>query len=183
MFISKVFSLFFVCILAVCGNSVSQTENIKPEPQTSNTELSLSMKRSHCYGTCPVYELNIQSDGKVLFNGIDYTETKGEVTGSLSNEKMKQLVSEIEKANFYSYEDSYTNDLGSCSLIATDNPTVTLSVKLNGKEKNITHYLGCRSEINSSGGSADSIFPLQLYNLENKIDEIVETKRWIGKGK
>lgn len=183
MFISKVFSLFFVCMSAVCGNSVSQTENVNLEPQTSNTELSLSMKRSHCYGTCPVYELSIQPDGKVLFNGIDYTETKGEVAGSLTDKKMMQLVSEIEEAKFFSFKDSYAQDSGNCPLTATDNPTVTLSVKLNGKEKNITHYLGCRSEVNPSGGRAASIFPQQLYNLENKIDEIVETKRWIGKGK
>jgi hypothetical protein len=183
MFISKVFSLFFVCMLAVCGNSVSQIENVNQEPQTGKTELFLSMKRSHCYGTCPVYELNIQSDGKVLFNGIDYTETKGKVLSNLSGEKMKLLVSEIEEANFFSYEDSYDKDSSSCPLIATDNPTVTLSVKLNGKEKNITHYLGCRSEVNPSRGRSASIFPQQLYDLENKIDEIVETKRWIGKGK
>ncbi len=46
------------------------------------------------------------------------------------------------------------------------------------KEKTIIHNLGC-IEI----GGNWKVFPQQLYNLENKIDEIVETKRWIGERK
>jgi len=78
--------------------------------------------------------------------------------------------------------------------------TVTLSIRLNEKSKTITHYLGCISneEIvkkESSGYNSSNIpvselrdftkqiFPQELYNLENKIDEIVETKRWIEERK
>lgn len=173
MFISKVFSFFFVCVLAVCSDSTSQTENANQNQTINKPELSVSMNRSHCYGNCPVYDVNIQPDGKILFNGIDFTETKGKVEGSLSEEKIKQLVSEIEDANFFSYKDLYTEDSGNCSVIATDDLTVTLSIHLNGKEKTITHYLGCHGTDNLG----------KLIKLENKIDEIVETKRWIGNGK
>lgn len=183
MFISKVFFLFFVCMLAVCGNSGLQTENTIETQQTDKTELSLTMKRTGCYGTCPIYTLNIQPNGKVSFDGEGFTKVMGKAESSLDEEKIKQIIAEIDKADFYSLKDFYTEDSGNCPLSATDNPTVTLFVKLKGKEKTITHYLGCRSEINPSKGRGLSIFPQQLYNLENKIDEIVETKRWIGERK
>ncbi len=65
-----------------------------------------------------------------------------------------------------------------------------LSIKLNGKEKTINHDWGCWEDSpteNDSTGDikivkdwSPKVFPQQLYNLENRIDEIVETKRWVG---
>lgn len=191
MFISKVFSVFFICILVACGNSALRTENTNQ--QKEKIELSLSMKRSGCYGQCPIYDLTVQSDGKVIFEGKGYTEMTGKVESNLSEEKMNQLIAEINRINFYSLENSYSIDSGNCPNDSTDMPNVKLYIKLNEKEKTIDHYLGCwedkpkemqsnsSNEVKVSNGDLTKrIFPQKLYNLENKIDEIVETKRWIG---
>ncbi len=178
MFTSKVFSFFFVCLLAVCGDSKAQLENVPQTPQTDKIELSLTMKRTACLGHCPVYELNIKPDGKVIFEGIQDTKVKGKTESNLSKEKTNQLISEIENAGFFLLKDFYDKGSGNCPTIATDNPTVTLSIKFNEKGKVITHYLGCIEEPLKM-----EIFPQKLYNLENKIDQIVETKRWIREGK
>ncbi len=178
MFISKVFSFFFVCMLAVCGNSVSQIENTSQTQQTKGAEIALRMKRTDCWKFCPVYELSIQSNGKVLFVGIQNTEIKGKAESSLSKDKMLQIIAEIERANFFALENSYTNVSDNCPGYGTDQPTVTLYIEMKEKEKTIIHNLGCK-EI----GENWSVYPQQLYNLENKIDEIVETKRWIGERK
>jgi hypothetical protein len=192
MFIAKVFSFFFVCLLAVCGNSVSQTENTNQNQQKEKTELSLKMERSGCYGRCPIYDLTIESDGKVTFEGKSWTKIIGKAEDRLSEEKFKKLTDEIEKANFFSFDNAYNSESQNCPNTVTDHPSVKLYVKLNGKEKNINHYLGClendgqKSSENTSENIREekiwspNVFPVQLYNLENKIDEIVETKRWIG---
>lgn len=145
------------------------------------------MERTPCFGNCPVYILTIQPDGKFFFENIKTIKKglpvtkKEKVEGKLSEEKINQLISEIGKADFFALKDSYTGDSGNCPTIATDNSTVTLSIKSNGKEKTITHYLGCLEEIKLD--EPWKTFPQQLYNLENKIDEIVETKRWLGEWK
>ncbi len=90
MFIVKVISLFFVCLLVACGNSVSQNGDMISQVINSNnqqtksdnqqkeiTELSLNMKKSGCFGECPTYDLTVQPDGKVIFNGKEYTKQKG----------------------------------------------------------------------------------------------------------
>ena len=105
MFISKVFLIFFVCMLAVCGNSVSQTENVNHSKE--KMELSLKMERSGCYGQCPIYDLTIQPDGNVLFEGKYWTTTIGKAEDKLNEEQLKQLVAEIEKANFFSFDYDY----------------------------------------------------------------------------
>ena len=178
MFISKNFSFFFVCMLAVCGNSISQTENISQNQQIEESKLALRMRKTDCWKFCPVYELTIQPNGKVLFEGIRNTETKGKAESFLSKDKIIEFIDEIEKADFFALKNSYTNVSDNCPGYRTDQPTVTVYIKMKGKEKTIIHNLGCK-EI----GGSEKVFPQQLYILENKIDEIVETKRWIGERK
>ena len=176
MFIAKVFSIFFVCLLAACGTSVPQTAN---STSTEKPDLSLTMERSQCLGNCPVYKLEVLQNGRVLFEGSsfsekDFSSTKstGKKETTLSDEKINQIIAEIDKTDFFSLKNDYTN-LGEAGNCATDNPTVILSIKLKGKEKQTKHNLGCI-------GTTDVA---KLTNLENKIDEIVETKRWIGERK
>lgn len=196
MFISKIFSFFFVCLLAACGNSVLQNENVTPTHPQEKTELSLKMERSGCYGQCPIYDLTVERNGKVTFEGKSYTEIKGKVEDKLTEDQLKRLIAEIEKANFFSLDNAYSYDSKNCPSTATDMPGVKLNIKLTDKEKTIDHYLGCwenkREETQSNNSNevkisnedlTKRIFPQQLYNLENKIDEIVETKRWIGERK
>ncbi len=147
-------------------------------------ELSLKMERSGCYGPCPIYDLIIQPDGKVTFDGKFYTEVKGKTEGKITQEQLKQLIDEIEKANFFSLDNAYNYKSKNCPELATDLPSVNLEIKLNGKEKTINHYYGCfeKETSNQNKDWAEKVFPQQLFKLENKIDEIVETKRWIGEG-
>lgn len=179
MFVSKVFSFFFVCLLAVCGCSVSQTEGTNQTQQKEKAELSLTMERSQCLGNCPVYKLEVLQNGKVSserfsFSDKDFSfrKSNGKIESTLNEEKINQLIAEIDKTDFFSLKNDYTNagESGNC---ATDNPTVILSIKLRGKEKQTKHDLGCT-------GTADLE---KLVKLENKIDEIVETKRRIGERK
>ena len=139
------------------------------------------MNRTGCWKFCSVYELTIQPDGKVLFEGIQDTATKGIVEDVLSQEKITELIIEIEKADFFSLKDSYTNVSDNCPSWEIDAPTAILYININGKEKKITHSLGCRERYEAN--KTQKIFPQQLYNLENKIDEIVGTERWIGERK
>ena len=185
-------------------NQNQQKENTNQNQQKENTELSLSMKRSFCFGECPIYDLTIQSNGKVIFEGKKYTKTIGKTESKLEKEKIKQLITEIEKANFFSLDNAYNYDSNNCPLYVSDSSSVLLSIKLNGKEKTINHDWGrwendrptqndstdikiekdwSPNDIKLEKDWSPKVFPQQLYNLENKIDEIVETKRWIGERK
>jgi hypothetical protein len=179
MFITKVFSFFFVCLLVACGKSASQPGESDWTSSTAEPNLFLRMERSRCMGGCPVYNLEIFQSGHVSFEEFGFskedlggTKSKGRIENNLSEQKINQLIEEIDKAEFFSLRDNYKDllDAGNC---ATDHPTVTLSIKLRGKEKKIEHNLGCF-------GNADLE---KLTKLENKIDEIVGTKRWIGERK
>ena len=171
-------------MLTVCGNPVSQIENSNQSVPKKDLQLSLKMGRSACNGRCPVYDLTVQPAGEIVFEGKKWTQTIGKANDKLNEEQLKNLVSEIEKADFFSLENVYDWDSGNCTELASDMPNVDITINLNGKEKTINHYHGCFEKDNSPAGKtrniAERIFPQQLYKLENRIDEIIGTKRWIG---
>lgn len=144
-----------------------QTEKSKP------IDFSLKMERTACLGNCPVYKLEVLQNGQLSFEQLafsekdaGFSEIKGKIEKTLSQEKVSQLIAEIDKANFFALS-AKDIEAGNC---ATDHSHIILSIKLRGKEKKINHDLGC-------SGTEDL---RKLESLEDKIDEIVETKRWIG---
>ncbi len=173
MFILKVFLLFFLCLLTACGNSVPQVSNVNQLKQISETDFALRMERTQCLGNCPVYKLEVLQNGYVSFEQFGFSEkdasatkSKGKIENTLSQEKITQLIAEVDKVDFF----SLSSEVGEAGNCATDHSTIILSIQLRGKEKKINHNLGC-------AGTNDL---KQLENLENKIDDIVETKGWIG---
>jgi hypothetical protein len=182
MYIAIICSIFFVCLLAACGNSISQSENKVLATQTNKVMLNLRMERNHCFGECPVYTLTIQPDGIFFFENVKIREkneliTKKRIEGKLSEEKINRIVGEIIEADFFNLKDSYADGFD-CPAFWKDSPDVNLSVSIDGKEKIVFHSLGCKEKVKID--EEGKIYPQRLYDLENKIDEIVETKRWIG---
>ncbi len=141
--------------------------------------LLITFERKGCFGSCPDYKLTINANGKVEFQGRQYTQIKGLAKGEIKKEQVKELLKEFENIKFFSLPNYFTYGKGSCETVVTDMPSAIVSIRINKKRKKVFHYLGCFQNTEPPF----KIFPEKLYNLENKIDEIVETKRWIGEQK
>lgn len=161
--------LFGMIFLVACGDAVLKSSTPTPNPFPTDgsipEDLIIRINRTPCFGTCPVYRMTVKADGNVKFFGRDHTEIKGETEGEISKEKIKELIEEFKKANFFALQDKYTTE--DC---ATDNPSVNTTLFINGQVKKIEHHAGCKA-------------PPELSVLENKIDEIVGTQKWIGEQK
>ena len=145
-------SLVIVLIAGCTGN----------QNNTSNLDgVVITLERTACFGTCPVYTLTINGDGTVIYEGKDFVKTGGRAETAISQDKVKQLISEFEKVDYFSLNDSYTE------RTITDAQTVITSITIDGKTKTIEHYYG------------DFSAPKQLTELEDKIDEIVDSGQWI----
>jgi len=168
----QTFFNFTILLLSFCFFGCESNTQTKPET------LKLTMKRDTFKSPFRYQLLNIEGNGKVVFvlesNEVSDNEQKFEI--QLSEEKMKSLVDEVTKSKFFSFDDDYSFNPKTCS---TDQPSVILTIEFDEKEKTINHYQGCR--VNSWFSKENALQP--LIDLENKIDEIVETKRWIGKRK
>ena len=128
----------------------------------------ITLERTTCFGTCPAYKLTIFDDGKVVFEGKEFVKQKGPAEGQITKTELAQLVREFEQIHYMRLEDEY--GIGDrCPDLWTDYPSAITSFTRDGTTKRINHYLGCRGL---------TILD-QLTALENKIDEVANTKRGI----
>ncbi|HKV42372.1 MAG TPA: DUF6438 domain-containing protein [Blastocatellia bacterium] len=138
----------------------------------------LLFERTFCFGKCPCYKLTVDGGGRVEFEGGQWVEAKGRQTSVLSNNQMAELTRALNQADFLSLRDKYMDTEDGCPTWWTDNPSVIITLVVNGKEKMIRHDYGCRYK--GSRGVDGNVFPEGLTRLESRIDEIIGTAKWIG---
>lgn len=163
--------ILFIVLASPVNLTVSHQSAQNPIPH----DTLIKLYRSECRGTCPSYELTVSADGTVVFEGRKHVKTKGVVKDRISEDKLKELISEFGKANYFSLRESYMEPSDGCQNMASDLPSAITLFQLNGRGKAISHYLGCWGK----GESHFDIYPRALFILENKIDEIVGTNKWI----
>lgn len=120
------------------------------------------MRRGACFGTCPVYEIHIYKSGFAVYNGINHTKMVGEHTAMLSKEDLKKLQDYAIEIGYDKFADKYDNTQ------ITDLPSVTTSLVLDGKRKQVYRRYG---------------YPSALKNFESKIDDLIIGAVWTAKAK
>ena len=171
----KIFAAFILFILVGCA-AIEPEDKSRPKfpegcpsPSAASRATScprlfdlITLERGACYGLCPVYSISINSTGKVTFIGKENTGTLGQKTRQMSPETFKTALSFLEDNEFWSFNDNYTQHN------VEDHATVLVSVG-SFPPKFVTHYLG------------DASAPKALHDIENKLDELLETDQWVKK--
>lgn len=148
--------------------------------QTIHSDLVITLERTQCFGWCPAYLVTISSDGVVKFTPQgdhvyrgDGDKPKSPMVGVITKMQLDELLTEFEKIKFYSLRKKYgSKEKFTSSQICpenwTDQPSATISIVNNRKKKTVYHYLGCQGSQTLKN----------LEALEDKIDEIVDVKKW-----
>ena len=151
-----------IAIAAMMLYIVLEQEKIKNklyEP-TDIQNVVITLKRSACFGICPTYNITIYGNGTVIYEGTANVNTTGIQISNITEDNLRLLISEFKKIDYFSL-----NETEIASHVVYDAPMFTTSLTINGKTKTIKHY--------------ETAVPKQLTNLENKIDEIVNSSQWI----
>lgn len=69
----------------------------------------ISIRKTQCFGDCPVYDFYINKNGKAFFNGKKYVAKEGKHEFQLSEKELQELTTKIEKSDFNSFKDVYDN--------------------------------------------------------------------------
>jgi hypothetical protein len=140
--------------------------------QTIPPDILITLERPGCFLGCPDYVVTISADGTVTFEGKANVKVKGKAQSNISREKVQLLVAAFEKAKFFSLRDRYAWKKDGCRQVWSDSDSAITSILINGKSKSVNHYLGCHRE-------GDIPYPSVLSELEEKIDEVANTKQWV----
>ena len=89
--------------------SCSASKEAKKSEQIKATD-SISLERTACYGTCPVYTLTIYADGKVAYKGENHIEQIGLYSGQLEKQATIALFAKISSYSWQLYPEKYPID-------------------------------------------------------------------------
>ena len=120
------------------------------------------MSRERCYGSCPVYMVQILRDGRVIYEGQDNVVVIGRHEGRASPEQMATLLAAVKAADFYRLEDAY---YGAVIHSVTRRMSITV-----GDDTRM---------VSETSGEAGGGMPKAVLALEAAIDEAAGTRRWV----
>jgi hypothetical protein len=112
----------------------------------------LRMNRTGCFGKCPTYYVDIQSNGMASFHGIRFTEYEGIWQKQLPAEACQKLMRKFELARVDTCADNY-------EAMVTDLPSINYVFRYAGG--------GAKNIQNASYG------PDFLNTLAQEVDELV----------
>lgn len=127
---------------------------------TLDASTVITLERGPCIGRCPEYAVTMYGSGEVEFEGKRYVCAKGRHTAKAPRDEVRRLVLQMLAAGYF----DLTWPAGP---ITTDQPTVRSSFRHGGRVREIEHDLG------------DAHAPRWLRTLEDRIDAIAGTSRWL----
>ena len=137
-------------------------------PTEMPADFQITLERSPCFGTCPVYVLTVSADGSVEYKGDSFVLAEGRQTATVSAEEVAALYTAVRSADFFALEEGY-------AIEATDIPTATTTVTAEGRTMTISRYGGiCGSDLD--------VAPESLCRVEALMESIATANGWVGEG-
>ena len=133
----------------------------------SGTQTLITIERRPCYGVCPTYSTSIAGDGTVVFVGRANVDSARRITSRVDPDSVAALVRLFESEGFLALPDGFVHGRPGCEPYYFDAPVVIVTLANGRQTKNVEHDHGC------SGA------PASLTMLENRVDEIAKSWRWI----
>jgi ankyrin repeat protein len=135
--------------------------HVTPPALLPTSKVSITLSRSGCFGSCPAYSVSVWSDGTINFDGKYYVAATGKHTATIDPDAVRSLAKQFIAAGFYSMDEDY-------SASVTDMPGYSLSIDIDGHSKSISDYVGSWVGM-----------PAVISDLEDEVDELANTVRWI----
>jgi hypothetical protein len=163
-----ILSLLLLLVLAACQSKREATQ-ITLDERALSYETVISLVRSACDGLCPAYRVTLRGDGQVLYKGFLNVQTDGTAEGSVTPETVRQVLTRFMEIDFYSLQDQYINGEKGCPLVPIGPPSISISLSLDGKHKEV--------KVQDCWFSRDAD---ELWALADFIDQATVTDRWVG---
>ena len=138
------------------------------------SDLQIKLFRGPCLGVCPVYEVSISGSGDVTYKGQIFVKDVGVRYDKVDVIEVLDLFIYAVEIGFFELHAEYETEdqimLGDemtvalSSMIVTDQPYCEVTIITGKQTKKVHNYLGA---------------PKRLRQLENKIEKLANTKRWI----
>jgi Domain of unknown function (DUF6438) len=143
---------------------------------------SITLARTACYGSCPVYSVTVRSNGTVTYHGEYFVKVKGRRSHRIPSSGFRQLADEVRRIGFFAFQSHYkVRDKHPDGTIydVSDLPSAITTVQAGKLRKRVVRY----GEYDASVDPSDiDDSPEGLRRLEHLIDKISGSAAWVGDG-
>ena len=150
------FLVSVILISASCKSSKTATDTVSTDTQprevAAEAQLLVSLKRTPCYGKCPMYRISIKDNGELVYEGKRFVERLGTYEALLTSVDVENIKKKVAEADYFILQDAY-------DVPISDFPTCVTSVNLDGKDKSIMNKQNA---------------PAALISFEKYIDSLIE---------
>ena len=162
------------CALTLGANAQELKQPGTKKSSQSEPELrKISYSADGCYGSCPSYQVEIDSQGLVVFTGHAYTQVKGTQRKQISPQAFAQIQQLTTKIRLRKLDRNYGPNSAHCPIWRTDASGGGIEAQYAGEEPiHYSWYNGCTSM------SAD-LKP--LYQVGVAIMKAADVEDWIHK--
>src|SRR5664279_1403806 len=108
--------------------------HVAPPVVRPDSNVTITLKRSGCYGSCPSYTVTVSTSG-IALEGRGDVVAAGKHTDTVDPNEVRKLAKRFAAANFYSMDAKYVTPV-------TDIPTYLLSITIDGHAKEVVDYMG-----------------------------------------
>jgi len=136
---------------------------VAPMSVAIDADTRITLARSACFGSCPVYSLTIAGDGTVAYVGEAFVKVMGPASGQMSLSDVQALADQMLHADYFNLSVPVTCPAG----IATDASGATTSLTLGERTHTVQDYHG------------NACAPAVLGELENAIDALADSQQWV----
>lgn len=124
------------------------------------------MEKTPCYGTCPIYQVEVFSNGRVRLKGKRFLDWIGSYETILSQDTLLWLFEYLKKADLFQYQDRYDNQG------VTDVPSTIITYVADGKKKTIFMRFDVPEALRELDSQLHHFFMRQSYKkVEEKQEE------------
>ncbi len=144
-------------------DKTAKTTTRKKDDPNKGKVVVAKIRRTACYGKCPVYEAVFYSDGTVTYSGKRFVKMTGDYEAKVNVSVIEQIKNKAHSIKYCKLADKYpVSGKG-----VPDFPNTITYVKVDSHEHGIT---------NNSGA------PAELINFEKYLDDILKGLSWKKKG-
>jgi hypothetical protein len=150
-------------VLTILGAAVHlHTEAAAPIREQPVSEIVL--ERGPCFGTCPIYQVTLRSDGSATFIGWNHVSRVGVYSGAITPAEFRRVADRFESARFWALDDSYLHPV-------TDLPVVRMTLLRSDSSRKAVRDHG-------AVGVAAVEGPAVLLELQSAIDRVADGITW-----
>ncbi|WP_230769353.1 DUF6438 domain-containing protein [Sphingomonas sp. Leaf4] len=148
----KIIALGLVPLLGGCVMAIGNTEGGKPVAIERET---ISYETSPCFGTCPVYMVTIQPDGRGTFEGKRFTAVSGVRSFQATPAQYRAFAAKLQPYRPAQGDRLLQPGQPGCGNAPTDMPSVEVRwSELSGASQKLSYYYGCGAADGGRTGEA-----------------------------